>query len=113
MKLLTAALFLLSSTAASALESGSLAPDFTAKASDGKEVKLSPYKGKTVVLEWLNYGCPFVKKQYNGKNMQAPQADYTKKGVVWLSVISSASGKEGYSTPKQAEADRKAHGSKA
>ncbi|MGZ3650973.1 MAG: thioredoxin family protein [Bdellovibrionota bacterium] len=112
MKLLTAALFLLSTTAF-ALESGSAAPDFIAAASDGKNVKLSDYKGKTVVLEWLNYGCPFVRKHYNGKNMQALQADYTKKGVVWLSVISSAEGKEGYSTPKQAEADRKAHDSHA
>jgi hypothetical protein len=65
------------------------------------------------VLEWLNYGCPFVKKHYNGKNMQALQKEYTAKGVVWLSVISSAKGKQGYGTPAQAEKDRKAHGSLA
>lgn len=99
-----------------AAESGKPAPDFTGKTSDGKTVKLSQYKGKNVVvLEWLNYGCPFVKKHYDSKNMQELQAKYTAKGqdVIWLSVISSAPGKQGYSTPKQAEADRKKMGSAA
>lgn len=96
-----------------AADSGSPAPEFKAKTSDGKEVKLSDYKGKVVVLEWLNHGCPFVKKHYDGKNMQALQSEYTKKGAVWLSVISSAKGTQGHSTAEQAEADRKTHGSKA
>jgi len=99
-----------------AVESGKPAPDFTGKTSDGKTVKLSQYKGKNVVvLEWLNYGCPFVKKHYDSKNMQELQAKYTAKGqdVIWLSVISSAPGKQGHSTPKQAEADRKKMGSGA
>jgi len=108
-----AACFLFLAPSAFALESGSLAPEFKAISSKKKEVKLSDYKGKVVVLEWLNYGCPFVKKHYEGKNMQKLQKDYTKKGVIWLSVISSAPGKQGSSTPKSAEKDRKAHGSKA
>lgn len=112
MKLLVASFFFLSFNAL-AIESGQPAPEFAAHTSDGKEVKLADYKGKTVVLEWLNYGCPFVKKHYNGKNMQALQKDYTAKGVVWLSVVSSAEGKQGYGTPAEAEKERKAHGSKA
>ena len=113
MKSLLVAAFLSLSSSAFALDSGKPAPDFKALTSDGKTVSLSDYKGKLVVLEWLNYGCPFVKKHYNGQNMQSLQADYTKKGVVWLSVISSAEGKQGFSTPAEAERDRKEHGSKA
>lgn len=74
---------------------GQPAPDFAVVDSMGKTHKLSDYKGKTVVLEWLNYGCPFVKKQYNTKAMQTLQKEYGAKGVVWLSVISSAQGKQG------------------
>jgi len=98
---------------AQAIDSGSPAPDFKAISSDNKEVKLSDYKGKVVVLEWLNHGCPFVKKHYEGKNMQALQAEMTKKGVVWLSVISSAKGEQGHVTAEQAEVEKKTHGSKA
>jgi len=115
-KTLIRSLFLTStllSFSAFAAESGSPAPDFTALSSEGKEVKLSDYKGKVVVLEWLNYGCPFVKKHYEGKNMQKLQAEITKQGVVWLSVISSAPGAQGHSDAAQAEKDRKEHGSKA
>lgn len=105
---------ILCSIPAFAVESGTMAPDFMGKTSSGEEVKLSDYKGKNVVvLEWLNYGCPFVKKHYDGKNMQAVQADATKKGVVWLSVISSAPGKQGAGTAASAEKDRKEHGSNA
>ena len=104
---------LLASTQALAVSPGSAAPDFTAKDSTGKTVKLSDYKGKTVVLEWLNYGCPFIKKHYGSGNMQALQAEAKKEGVIWLSVISSAKGKQGAVTPAQAEKDRKAHGSNA
>lgn len=104
---------LLLSAAAFAVDSGSPAPDFKALASDKKEIKLADYKGKVVVLEWLNHGCPFVKKHYDGKNMQALQAEYTKKGVVWLSVISSAPGAQGHSSTEQAESDKKSHGSMA
>jgi glutathione peroxidase-family protein len=89
------------------------APDFSLTSSDGKVVKLSDYKGKTIVLEWLNHGCPFVKKHYTSGNMQAIQKAYTAKGVIWLSIISSAPGKQGHSTPEIANADRKRVGSAA
>lgn len=111
-RLLSVSLLFLS-TPTFAVESGTSAPGFTAISSEGKEVKLSDYKGKVVVLEWLNHGCPFVKKHYEGKNMQALQARNTKKGVIWLSVISSSPGSQGHSSPEQAEKDRKEHGSNA
>lgn len=101
------------SSPASGIDSGSPAPDFIAKTSEGKELKLSEFKGKIVVLEWLNHGCPFVKKHYEGKNMQALQEAYTKRGIVWLSVISSSKGAQGWSSPEDAEKARKEHGSKA
>lgn len=77
---------------------GKMAPDFSAVAEDGKTYKLSDFKGKYVVLEWLNFGCPFVKKHYNevAKNMQNLQKKYTDKGVIWLSINSSAKGKQGH-----------------
>lgn len=74
---------------------GKAAPDFTLTDIQGKSVKLSDYKGKYVVLEWTNYGCPFVAKHYDSGNMQALQKKWTDKGVVWLSICSSAKGKEG------------------
>lgn len=112
-KTLLCLLALLIAPAAFALETGKAAPGFAVKASNGKTVKLSDYQGKTVVLEWLNYGCPFVKKHYESKNMQGLQKKYTGDGVVWLSVISSAPGKQGHGDAKQAEADKAAHGSHA
>lgn len=75
---------------------GDKAPDFTAKTAKGEEVSLEDYKGKIVVLEWTNFECPFVQKHYSGKNMQNLQKDYTGQGVVWLTVNSSAEGKQGY-----------------
>lgn len=75
---------------------GEAAPAFTATDSNGKTVKLSDYLGKTVVLEWTNDGCPFVQKHYSSGNMQSLQKDAAAKGVVWLSVISSAPGKQGH-----------------
>lgn len=72
------------------------APEFSVKSADGKTVKLSDYAGKTVILEWTNAECPFVKKHYNSGNMQGLQKKYTKEGVVWLSVVSSAKGKQGH-----------------
>lgn len=72
------------------------APDFKLKDTNGKEHSLSDFKGKYVVLEWNNFGCPFVKKHYNSKNMQQLQKKYTGKDVVWLTINSSAPGKEGY-----------------
>ncbi len=79
-----------------ASEVGKAAPVFTVKTAKGTEVSLADYKDKVVVLEWLNFECPFVKKHYSSKNMQNLQAAYAEKGVVWLSVNSSAEGKQGY-----------------
>lgn len=81
---------------------GEKAPDFTLPDSNGKNHTLSDYSGKIVVLEWLNHGCPFVQKHYNGGNMQELQRMAGEKGIVWFSVISSAPGKQGYCTPDEA-----------
>ncbi len=72
------------------------APDFKLTDATGKEHSLSDFKGKWVVLEWVNFGCPFVKKHYGSGNMQNLQKTYTEKGIIWLSICSSAPGKEGY-----------------
>ena len=85
---------------ADAVDTGQPAPDFTLKSIDGKDVSLADYKGKYVVLEWVNHGCPFVVKHYDSGNMPALQKEYTAKEVVWLSVCSSAEGKQGYETPE-------------
>jgi peroxiredoxin len=91
----------------SAAEPGEAAPEFTLTDSKGTSHKLSDFRGKFVVLEWLNHECPFVKKHYSSGNMQKLQQEYTAKGVVWLSIISSAPGKQGHRTGPQAEADTK------
>ena len=75
---------------------GEAAPAFTGVASNGEEISLSQFAGKTVVLEWTNDGCPFVQKHYNAGNMQATQKQVTDAGGVWISVISSAPGKQGH-----------------
>jgi peroxiredoxin len=75
---------------------GAAAPDFTAQGHDGKTYKLSDFKGKTVVLEWFNDGCPYVEKHYGSNNMQTLQKTYTDKGVVWLTVASSKKGAQGH-----------------
>lgn len=72
------------------------APDFELQGADGKTYKLSDFKGKHVVLEWVNFGCPFVRKHYDSGNMQQLQQTYTDSGVVWLSIVSSAPGKQGF-----------------
>ena len=82
---------------------GSAAPDFSLKDTKGQTHSLSQHKGKYVVLEWFNPECPFVKKHYGSDNMQKLQKEFTGKGVVWLTIDSSAEGKEGYVTAEQAE----------
>jgi peroxiredoxin len=82
--------------AAGAVQIGQPAPEFTATDSRGAPVSLSQYRGKVVVLEWTNADCPYTRKHYTSGNMQSVQALAQKNGVVWLSVISSAPGKQGY-----------------
>jgi peroxiredoxin len=82
---------------------GSAAPDFTLKDTAGQSHSLGQYKGKYVVLEWFNPECPFVKKHYGSDNMQKLQKEATSKGAVWLTIDSSAEGKEGYLTADAAE----------
>lgn len=84
------------------VEVGKTAPDFTGVDSNGKQHSLSQYKGKTVVLEWTNHDCPYVKKHYNSGNMQKLQKDATGNDIVWLSIISSRPGKQGHVSGKQA-----------
>lgn len=74
---------------------GKQAPDFALTDTNGKTHHLSDYKGKYIVLEWYQPDCPFVRKHYNSGNMQALQKEYVGKGVVWLSIDSSAAGQEG------------------
>jgi peroxiredoxin len=74
---------------------GDAAPAFTLKDLDGKEVKLASFKGKTVVLEWFNPGCPFVKKAHGAGSLVDTARRHTKAGVVWLAINSGAAGKEG------------------
>src|SRR3954453_11676790 len=82
---------------------GSTAPDFSLSDAKGKSHSLGEFKGKYVVLEWFNPECPFVKKHYGSGNMQKLQQEFTTKGVVWLTIDSSAEGLEGYLAPEQAE----------
>jgi len=93
--LLTAALAFAPFSAHAAPAIDQPAPSFTANTADGKTVSLDSFKGKTVVLEWTNHDCPFVKKHYDSGNMQRLQKDAAAKGVVWMQVISSAPGKQG------------------
>jgi peroxiredoxin len=81
---------------------GAAAPAFTLSDSAGKTVSLADFKGKTVVLEWTNHDCPYVRKHYGGNNMQALQKKWTAQGVVWLTLISSAPGTEGYVSAEEA-----------
>ncbi len=80
---------------------GEAAPDFTGTASNGKTYHLADFRGKYVVLEWHNNGCPYVRKQYNSSNMQRLQKQWTGQGVVWFTILSSAPGKQGYVTASE------------
>ena len=91
----------LSCASAFALKPGDPAPDFKGTDSNGKAETLAQYRGKYIVLEWTNQGCPYTQKHYNSGNMEALQKQWTAKGVVWLSVISSAPGEQGYQTASQ------------
>ena len=78
---------------------GEPAPAFTVNATNGSPVSLAAYKGKVVVLEWTNHDCPYVRKHYETGNMQGLQREATGQGVVWLTLISSSEGTQGYVTP--------------
>lgn len=91
---------LLPRSAHAAASVGQPAPDFTLSDTAGKPVKLSQFKGKLVVLEWNNPGCPFVRKHYQG-NMQALQKDFTNQGVVWLAINSTEDASGDYLSPPQ------------
>lgn len=104
-KLLSLALILSTTGALLAVEAprvGAAAPGFSLPDSNGKTHSLGDFKGKYVVLEWFNPGCPFVQKHYQSDNMQQLQKQFTGKDVVWLTIDSSAEGKEGYLSPADA-----------
>ena len=86
------------------LQIGQPAPDFTSKDSKGANRRLSDFRGKPVVLEWTNADCPYTRKHYSSGNMQSVQKLAQKDGVVWLTVISSAPGKQGYVNGPAADA---------
>jgi peroxiredoxin len=88
--------------AAEAPKVGAPAPAFSLPDSHGKTHSLGDFKGKYVVLEWFNPGCPFVQKHYTSDNMQQLQNQFTGRDVVWLTIDSSASGEQGYLTPEEA-----------
>jgi peroxiredoxin len=88
---------------------GKPAPAFQVLGADGKTHSLSQYKGKTVVLEWTNEGCPYVQKHYRSGAMQGLQKGAASDGTVWLTVISSAPGKQGYRSPEDAKSWKSAN----
>jgi alkyl hydroperoxide reductase subunit AhpC len=101
------------SATAWAAEPGDAAPDFTVKNVKGEDVSLASQKGKVVVLEWINYDCPFVKKHYGSGNIPKLQEKYTAKDVVWISVNSSAEGAQGYLAGSDLAERSKKEGNKA
>jgi peroxiredoxin len=89
---------------AMALKPGEQAPEFKGVDSHGNVETLAQYRGKYVVLEWTNRDCPYTRKHYESGNMEGLQQQWTAKGVVWLTVISSAQGQQGYATPAEENA---------
>lgn len=90
--------------AAANITAGQSARDFKLRDTANNVVSLSQYKGKTVVIEWHNPGCPFVQKHYKSGNMQSTQADAVGQGAVWLTVNSGAPGKQGHMSGPEAAA---------
>ncbi|MGF1531229.1 MAG: redoxin domain-containing protein [Puniceicoccaceae bacterium] len=101
------------STASAALKTGEPAPDFTLACASGETVALADFQGQLVVLEWLNHGCPFVVRHYKDGNMQGLQGRVTGEGGVWLSIVSSAPGEQGYSSAVEALKKKETIGSRA
>lgn len=100
---LGAALLAMSMSGHAAVTAGDPAPAFSATNSQGETVQLKDYAGQYVMLEWTNHDCPFVRKHYNAGNMQDLQSQARDKDIAWLSIISSAPGKQGHVTGEQAE----------
>jgi peroxiredoxin len=94
----------LAGPAAAAPAVGQPAPGFQVADADGKTRSLAEFRGKTVVLEWTNNGCPYVQKHYNSGNMQGLQTQATQQGAVWLTIISSKPASQGYLTAPEAKA---------
>ena len=101
---LTISALALAAPATAKIATGSNVSDMTVVDSNGTTHNLSDFAGKKVVLEWTNEGCPYVKKHYKTNNMQKTQKMATADGAVWLSIISSAPGKQGYKTGAEANA---------
>jgi AhpC/TSA family len=95
---------ILGSAANAAPQIGQVAPDFSVQDSKGDSLRLSQYRGKTVVLEWTNADCPYTRKHYTSGNMQSVQKLAGENGIVWLTIISSAPGKQGYVNGPDADA---------
>ena len=100
----TALAVIIAAPASAAPVVGQPAPNFKLADVNGKAVSLSDFRGKTVVLEWNNPGCPFVQKHYESSNMQKSQAAAMKDGVVWLTINSGAPGKQGHMSGAEAKA---------
>ncbi len=103
-------LLLITTGALAQVISGHAAPNFTLTDTNGQQHSLSDYKGKFVVLEWFNPDCPFVKMHYNSGNIPSLQKEYTAQGVIWLSIDSSAPGKQGHYPPQVLNQFMKAKG---
>ena len=103
----TAVVLFIAPTGAAGIKAhpGAPAPTFSAKDISGQMISLDNYRGKTIILEWTNNGCPFVGKHYNSGNMQTLQRRFTGEGDIWLTIASSAPGLEGYVSQAEARAD--------
>ena len=91
-----AALVLNGGEAVASVATGAPAPAFSVQDANGATRTLAEFRGRTVILEWTNHGCPYVRKHYDSRNMQTLQQEAVAKGIVWLQVISSARGEQGY-----------------
>ncbi len=105
-------LFTLTYPAFAGVTVGEKAPDFIGTDTHGITHNLDDYRGKTIILEWTNHECPFVKKHYGSGSMQSLQKEAVEQGIVWLSIVSSAPGRQGYTTAEEANsviADTESH----
>jgi len=107
------AFFAANTAAQAAVEIGQPAPNFTAIDIHGETFTLADKKGETIVLEWTNHDCPFVKKHYSTNNMQNTQKEATENGITWVSIVSFAPGKQGHVTAEQAKTIEETVGAQA